>query len=33
MKRPSIILTSKFSIPSQGKFSKYLGYMARKEAL
>ena len=34
MKRPAIILTSKFSTEKSGKsFGKYLGYMARKEAL
>ena len=34
MKRPAIILTSKFSTETNGKsFGKYLGYMARKEAL
>ena len=34
MKRPTIILTSKFSTEKSGKsFGKYLGYMARKEAL
>ena len=33
-KRPAIILTSKFSTETSGKsFEKYLGYMARKEAL
>ena len=34
MNRPAIILTSKFSTEASGKsFNKYLGYMARKEAL
>ena len=34
MKRPAIILTSKFSTETSRKsFGKYLGYMARKEAL
>lgn len=34
MNRPAIILTSKFSTEANGKsFNKYLGYMARKEAL
>lgn len=34
MGRPAIILTSKFSVPSSRKaFGRYVGYIARKEAL
>lgn len=34
MNRPAIILTSKFSVPSSRKaFGRYVGYIARKEAL
>ena len=34
MGRPAIILTSKFSVPSSQKaFGRYVGYIARKEAL
>ena len=34
MGRPAIILISKFSVPSSRKaFGRYVGYIARKEAL
>lgn len=33
MKKPSVILTSQFTMPTAKSFTKYIKYMARKEAL